>query len=213
LQNAQQKHRFFSKTSILEDKKLSMENLHYSTGKNPPTSNEYTLTALRLELLALPHAPAIQLMASHPDVAATTRVPHPYPPGAAKAFIEMSMQDAAAGRMYNHAVMEGNTLVGVAGLMQIKPAEKAELGYWIGKPYWGKGYATFAVQHLLADAFTRLKLQKVYAHVLDYNFASQKVLKKNGFLFIRQFTEYDAKWRKDILLYEYEITRQQWEKK
>ena len=171
------------------------------------------MTALRLELLALPHAPAIQLMASDPEVAATTRVPHPYPAGAAKAFIEMSIQEAAAGRMYNNAILAGDTLVGVAGLMQIKPSDKAELGYWIGKPYWGKGYATFAVQNLLPYAFMRLHLKKVYAHVLDYNFASQKVLKKNGFLFTRQFIEYDAKWRKDILLYEYEITREHWQQR
>jgi len=152
-------------------------------------------------------------MASDADIAATTRVPHPYPPGAAKAFIEMSIQEQAAGRMYNHAVIDGDTLVGVAGLMQVKAREKAELGYWIGKPYWGKGYASFAVHNLLSYAFTRLQLQKVYAHVLDYNIASQKVLQKNGFIFIREFIEYDAKWRKDILLYEYEITKLQWEQK
>jgi RimJ/RimL family protein N-acetyltransferase len=92
--------------------------------------------------------------------------------------------------------------------MQVKPQDQAEIGYWIGKPYWGKGYASFAVQHLLAFAFSQLQLNRVYAHVLDYNKASQKVLEKNGLTYTRQFTEYDARWRKDILLYEYEIIKQ-----
>jgi RimJ/RimL family protein N-acetyltransferase len=150
-------------------------------------------------------------MASDADIAATTRVPHPYPAGAAKAFIDMSIQEKAAGRMYNHVIMDSGTIVGVAGLMQVKLKEKAEIGYWIGKPYWSKGYATFAVRQLLGFAFTGLQLSKVYAHVLDYNRASQKVLEKNGLVYTREFIEYDARWRKDILLYEYEITSQQWQ--
>ena len=168
------------------------------------------MTSLRLEPLAPEHAPDIQIMASEKDIAATTRVPHPYPAGAAKAFIDMSIQEQAAGRMYNHAIIDGDTLVGVAGLMQVKPQDQAEIGYWIGKPYWGKGYASFAVQHLLAFAFHQLQLNLVYAHVLDYNAASKKVLEKNGLTFTREFVEYDARWRKDILLYEYQIYRQQW---
>jgi RimJ/RimL family protein N-acetyltransferase len=166
---------------------------------------------LRLEFLALAHAPDIQLMASDPDISATTRVPHPYPPGAAKAFIEMSMQEKAAGRMYNNAVVDGETLVGVAGLMHVKAQQKAELGYWIGKHYWGRGYATFAVRQLLAYAFNHLQLSKVYAHVLEYNTASKRVLEKNGFTFLREFVEYDARWRKDIVLHEYEITYREWQ--
>jgi RimJ/RimL family protein N-acetyltransferase len=150
-------------------------------------------------------------MASEREIAATTRVPHPYPAGAAKAFVDMSIQEQAAGRMYNHAIIDGNAVVGVAGLMQVKPQDQAEIGYWIGKPYWGKGYASFAVQYLLAFAFNQLQLSRVYAHVLDYNEASKKVLEKNGLTFTREFIEYDARWRKDILLYEYQISRQQWQ--
>jgi RimJ/RimL family protein N-acetyltransferase len=171
----------------------------------------YTLTSLRLEPLTAEHAVDIQMMASDKAISATTRVPHPYPPGAARAFIDMSIQEQSAGRMYNNAIMDGDTVVGVAGLMQVKPGEKAEIGYWIGKPYWGKGYASFAVQHLLHFAFSHLQLKMIYAHVLDYNTASKRVLEKNGLTFIREFVEYDARWRKDILLYEYQITRQQWQ--
>jgi RimJ/RimL family protein N-acetyltransferase len=113
--------------------------------------------------------------------------------------------------MYNHAIVDGDTRVGVAGLMQVKSQDRAEIGYWIGKPYWGKGYASFAVQQLLAFAFNQLQLSLVYAHVLDYNAASKKVLEKNGFTFTREFVEYDTRWRKDILLHEYHIPRQQWQ--
>lgn len=57
----------------------------------------------------------------------------------------------------------------------------AELGYWIGKPFRGKGIATRAVELMTIYAFDQLGLIRVYAGVFDFNVASAKVLQKSGF--------------------------------
>lgn len=57
----------------------------------------------------------------------------------------------------------------------------AEIGYWIGEPYWGKGYATEAVRLLIKFAFEELDLLRIYAKIYEYNIGSMKVLEKTGF--------------------------------
>jgi RimJ/RimL family protein N-acetyltransferase len=57
----------------------------------------------------------------------------------------------------------------------------AEIGYWLGEPYWGKGIATAAVRLMLEYGFLTLNLERVFAGVFESNEASKKVLLKNGF--------------------------------
>lgn len=57
----------------------------------------------------------------------------------------------------------------------------AEIGYWLGEPYWGKGIATQAVQQMTESAFSDLKLQKLYAPILAPNQASMRVVEKCGY--------------------------------
>lgn len=54
----------------------------------------------------------------------------------------------------------------------------AEVGYWIGEPYWRNGYATETVKLLVEMAFNQLGMQRVYANIFEYNIASMKVLEK-----------------------------------
>jgi len=57
----------------------------------------------------------------------------------------------------------------------------AEIGYWIGEPYWSKGIATKAVRLITKYGFNKLELVRIYTGVFDYNKASQRVLEKAGF--------------------------------
>lgn len=57
----------------------------------------------------------------------------------------------------------------------------AEIGYWIGEPYWGLGIATKAVGLLTEYRFDQLDLVRIYTGVFDFNKASQRVLEKSGF--------------------------------
>src|SRR4028119_404692 len=102
-----------------------------------------------VNLLGMEHAEAIQELVSHPDIAKATRIPHPYPENGARLFIEMSQMEREAGKSFHHVILSNKTVVGVCGLMNIVAGKHAELGYWIGKPYWGKGFASFAVKMML----------------------------------------------------------------
>lgn len=73
--------------------------------------------------------------------------------------------------------------VGSIGLHKIVPGHKAELGYWLGKKYWGSGIMTNAVKKITHFGFKNLKLHRIYAGVFPFNKGSMRVLEKNGFKF------------------------------
>ena len=71
-------------------------------------------------------------------------------------------------------------LIGAISLMGISLRHQAELGYWIGKPYWGFGYCTEAARALLNFAFETLDLERVHCSHFSRNPASGAVMKKLG---------------------------------
>jgi RimJ/RimL family protein N-acetyltransferase len=75
-------------------------------------------------------------------------------------------------------------LCGLIGLILQKDVyrKSAEIGYWIGEPFWGKGIATKAVELITAYAFEELKLIRIFAGAFQYNVGSMCVLANNGFL-------------------------------
>jgi RimJ/RimL family protein N-acetyltransferase len=102
----------------------------------------------------------------------TSRVPHPYGESDAEAFI-------AAGEA-NRFVIErkGDGLfMGMAGL---HPDDGYEFGYWLGRPFWGFGYATEAAHRLVTYAFTALDVDQLHAGWFYDNPASGHVLAKLG---------------------------------
>jgi ribosomal-protein-alanine N-acetyltransferase len=59
----------------------------------------------------------------------------------------------------------------------------AEIGYWLGQPFWGKGIATAAVKEGTRRAFAELSIERIEAGVFEWNHASARVLEKAGFIF------------------------------
>lgn len=106
--------------------------------------------------------------------------PHPYSEKDAEAFITSQNKEVHTG---NFAIECNGNFSGVIGLILQKDVyrKSAEIGYWIGEPFWGKGIATKAIELIVKYAFEELKLIRVYAGVFEYNTASMKVLEKNGF--------------------------------
>ncbi|MDR0537672.1 MAG: GNAT family N-acetyltransferase [Tannerellaceae bacterium] len=79
-------------------------------------------------------------------------------------------------------VVEGKAVGGIGLKMQrARPPLIAEIGYWLGEPYWSKGIMTKAVNLVTGYAFQYLKLREIEAYVLEYNKASMQVLMKAGF--------------------------------
>jgi RimJ/RimL family protein N-acetyltransferase len=133
--------------------------------------------------IALADAPRIQSLAGDRDVASTTlRIPHPYEDGMAEAWIATHPRLLEEGTSLPLAIVLAQTqdFIGVIGLDFNVPDDRAELGYWIGKPYWGRGYGTEAARAVVQYAFEELQLNKIVAHHFARNPASGRVMEKLG---------------------------------
>jgi RimJ/RimL family protein N-acetyltransferase len=87
-----------------------------------------------------------------------------------------------------------DTVIGIIGFAGIDWKNKnAEIGYWLGKPFWGRGLMTEAVKLILDYGFNGLKFHRVHSATFDDNKASQKVLKKSGLRFEGRFRQHNFK--------------------
>ena len=99
-------------------------------------------------------APRVQLLAGDRSVAATTKtIPHPYEDGMAEQWIGTHQDRFENGQEIVFAITrkDGGELIGAIGLTLNLTQENAEMGYWIGKPYWGRGYCTEAGRAVLLE--------------------------------------------------------------
>lgn len=127
--------------------------------------------------------PDVERLAGARELADTTlNIRHPYPPGDGERWIAGHAAAWAASGSGPFAVcrIEDDALVGAVGLGVTPRHAHAELGYWVGVPYWGHGYATEAARALLALAFDTLGLHRVQAHHMPRNPASGRILRKLG---------------------------------
>lgn len=143
------------------------------------------LTTARLVLRPLrpADAPAVAALAAEWEVARyTQRIPHPYPAGAAEAFIAQVAADRADGHAEVFAVTrrDDGTFLGNLGLEQADRPGEVEVGYWLGRPYWGAGLATEAVKAAIRYAFGFAEARAVFAEIHPDNVASRRVLEKAG---------------------------------
>jgi RimJ/RimL family protein N-acetyltransferase len=128
-------------------------------------------------------AAAVQRLAGHPDIASTTAtIPHPYGDGVAEAWIATHAGRFARDESAVLAITLASTgdLLGSIGLEIRREHSRAELGYWIGKPYWSQGYVTEAGREVIRFAFDDLGLQRVFAIHFVRNPASGRVMEKIG---------------------------------
>jgi RimJ/RimL family protein N-acetyltransferase len=138
---------------------------------------------LILRLPELSDAPTIRALAGHPDIAATTlNVPHPYPEGAAEAFVQslIDSRDTSPNVTLGMVRKADGQLMGMISLRPSEEFSRAEMGYWIGVPYWGQGYTSEAARRLVDYSFAELGLNRVYATYLSHNIASRRVMEKAG---------------------------------
>ncbi|UJH68363.1 GNAT family N-acetyltransferase [Allomuricauda sp. SCSIO 65647] len=105
--------------------------------------------------------------------------PHPYSERDAEAFLKLQNEEV----QQNFAIEYNGQFCGVIGLILQKDvySKSAELGYWIGEPFWNRGIASKAVELILKYGFEDLKLARIFANTFEFNVASMKVLEKNGF--------------------------------
>jgi ribosomal-protein-alanine N-acetyltransferase len=165
-----------------------------------------------LRPFGLRDAPRVQVLAGEREVAAMTAlIPHPYPDGAAEEWIVGQAREQAAGREYTYAVTSSDdaTLVGAIGLRPVA-TERENLGFWIGRPYWGRGYATAAARAVIALAFGLLDIDTLTASHLTGNPASGRVMEKCGMSLLRTETRNHRGVQEEFCVRG--ITRDDWER-
>jgi ribosomal-protein-alanine N-acetyltransferase len=106
--------------------------------------------------------------------------PRPYTEKHAKEFIRICRGEDP---QVTFAIEYKGDIAGCIGLVKQTDIYKltAEIGYWIGEPYWGLGIATKSVNLIVDYGFHTLGLVRIYTGVFDYNKASRRVLEKAGF--------------------------------
>lgn len=132
-------------------------------------------------------APDIQRLAGDKDIALKTEnIPHPYEVRHAEEWIRTHQEEFDKLEQISWAVVHRGQghLVGAIGMVNIHSEyERAEMGYWIGKPFWGRGYCTEAGHAVLRYAFSDLGLIRVCAAHFKSNPASGRVMQKLGMIY------------------------------
>jgi RimJ/RimL family protein N-acetyltransferase len=115
----------------------------------------------------------------------TLRIPFPYSDADADDWMALVVKSTQQqGRPVQWAIRTGDdALVGGCGFddFQVGKSHRAEVGYWLAKPYWRQGIMTAVVSRLCRHAFEEFGLAKITAHVFPHNLASARVLAKCGF--------------------------------
>ena len=147
------------------------------------------LTTARL--LLRPFVPAdtatVERLAGAREVADTTlTLPHPYPVGGAIPWIESHAAAWDARERLTLAICVADAPQDIIGAITLSLAlahSRGEIGYWIGREMWGRGYATEAAQAMVVFGFDTLCLNRIQAHHFTRNRASGRVLEKVGMRF------------------------------
>jgi 8-oxo-dGTP diphosphatase len=110
--------------------------------------------------------------------------PFPYPAALATAWIEAAAADRQAGRAQQFGLFDAasETLIGAAGLVLTKDNKSADLGYWIGRAFWGQGFGLEAARRLVEYTFAALPVREITATSASDNDASIAILVRAGFV-------------------------------
>ena len=122
--------------------------------------------------------------ANDPAIAANLRdaFPHPYTLADAQWFLEDCLARHGQGCLFYAIQTEGKAVGGISVAVQTDVYRRsAELGYWLARPYWGRGIMTQAVKQICREAFDRFDILRIYAEPFAHNLASRRVLEKAGF--------------------------------
>lgn len=153
------------------------------------------LTYRKLELA---DAPRIAALAGDWDVASmTARIPYPYSHTEAGKWI-----GGLSDTEYVRGIVLDGELIGAAGYFP-GPDGSAEIGYWIGRPWWGNGYATEAAEALVRHCFTEARIRRLTCCHFADNARSARVIEKLGFKMTGPCSAFCEARRQDVAIVRY----------
>ena len=132
-------------------------------------------------------------------------MPHPYTIDCGDYWVKLQSNIKRRKKRddFSFAIVVDGKSVGSISLMKIEYGYKSEIGYWLGRNFWGQGIMSEAVTLVSDFGFKTFKLKRMYAGVAYWNKGSAKVLEKQGFVFegIQQkdFKDRDGKFKKSLL--------------
>jgi [ribosomal protein S5]-alanine N-acetyltransferase len=161
-------------------------------------------------LLRPPHrrdASAIQQLISAREVAVNLgSVPWPYPRGGAAQWISRT----TPGVQFLIVRRDDDEILGNVSLVRDEEHGRAELGYWVGVPHWGRGYMTEAVRAILDHGFRQHELRRIFARVYGHNAASARVCEKAGLAYEGTLREHEVRLGEVVDMQYYGILRREW---
>jgi ribosomal-protein-alanine N-acetyltransferase len=170
------------------------------------------LETQRLQLLPYSDADMpelVSLIGAREVAAMTLRIPYPYTEQDAQQFLSRVKADDEVH--FGVRLRTDGRLIGGVGLRLNRQHQHAELGYWLGVPYWGKGYATEAAQEMVRHGFEDLGLHRIFASHFKGNLVSGRVLAKLRMRHEGCQREHLSKWGQFIDAELYGILRSEWE--
>lgn len=182
-----------------------------SRGK-PPAQRNLTTERLLLRPFRPADATVVATLAGDRDIALNTlNIPHPYERHHAEEWIAAHAVQLQRLESVTYAITlrSDGAVIGAVGLILDPANEAAELGYWIGKAWWGQGYASEAAREILAWGFDALDLHRVHASHFPRNPASGAVLRKIGMRHEGRLREAVLKWGEYLDLERYGILRRE----
>ena len=168
-----------------------------------------TTERLLLRTYTLADAPEMLRLINVREVALNTlRIPHPYPEEEAARWISNHEEHIQKGdHVFAITLRATQELVGTVGLHVKSENDSAEIGYWIGVPYWGNGYATEAAEAVVQFGFENFPLNRIYAMHFGRNAQSGRVLQKVGMRHEGTLRQHLKKWDEYVDLECYGILR------
>jgi RimJ/RimL family protein N-acetyltransferase len=177
---------------------------------------EIITARLLLRSLELEDLSALVRRAGDREISSMTlNIPHPYSEEDARSFFSRASEEFRSGLSMSFAIciLPGRELRGGVGLNIVAAHRRAELGYWIGVPDWGKGYATEAAAAVVAFGFETVHLHRIHAHHFAGNTASGRVLRKIGMRHEGRSREHVRKWDRFMDLENYGLLENEYQRR
>jgi [ribosomal protein S5]-alanine N-acetyltransferase len=181
--------------------------------ENVPKQPTLETPRLILRPLELSDAKDVQRLAGEPEIARTTlAIPHPYPDGVAEQYLATLTEKFNQRNEVNFAVtrIHSGELIGAACLRLELEHDRGEVGYWIGKPFCGQGYATEAARAIVDYGFQTWGLNRIEGGLFSTNPASGRVQEKLGFRPEGRLRQYIKKWGEYVDLEIRAVLRSEW---
>jgi RimJ/RimL family protein N-acetyltransferase len=166
-----------------------------------------------LRRFELSDARAIQGILGEREVAANLLdIPHPYPDGDAENWINQTNELIRRGEGFTFAAVRkaDEALMGAVGIGVELKHLRGEIGYWLGIPFWGQGYATEAAARVVRYGFDDLGLNRIMAYCFSRNLASARVMQKIGMKYEGTFKKDTFKWGEFLDVDFYALLRHDW---